>query len=805
MPNVDKQVDTLFTTSEPIIVSEEPLKEKPLLKKITSDIAGGIKESRTQVRGGFVDAVNETGNAIEDFVKYTGGEKYKDFELGDWETYEEPKTVTGGLVRGVTQFVTGFIGAGKITKPIKLISKAGGFTKAAVHGAIADSVVFDPQEGRLSDLIESNPALHNPITTYLKSDPNDSRAEGRFKNAIEGLGLGFATEGLFRTVKILKKRKNMDVEFEKLAPNVQTDILKAHKGMQTVYMVKDDLPVKKYPWDYGETIVSKSGVEEVRLKNPINKETIIDITNDLRPIAWGKHYQYAKGPYNIVRNKNYQNALREPTVQTDAITGRHREHASRTYWDVAPGYRKPLTNKQYTFLLNEYIKKGNAEFDRILLAGDKDKQILPLLDDLFKSETKTQKVTLEGIRVPESLKTEWGTISKTHIKEFHTRLLREVKDVGNEFLVNMSTARLTKLPVKISEKPLLDIQLRPKAEVGHPRSEGISSSPLYKSSLTLIKKMHQKTPLVSTTIEDIKRYAKKMRRTKEETDELVKEIKAQNIATIESKELIPLTNNISISRQRLDKVPSVKEYIDKNRSKIVENRIYKKVDKKFENVAAYIEQFHLGDPDVHFLKHGRRPKLPALLETEFMPFSSKELKKYGYDTSAFDMGKFVGEIKSMGIEQKMAFAQKAFDFLRKTWVQGRSPGKKGMRYVKGMPKELSDALEELVFQAQFANYIIDTYHGLGKDLPIDFKKGVPLEGHMTENVLNKLMKGSIIDMDYKQAAGPEGVNVFDYPILIPHSKKYQGLRENARVAQKIGKQPHGYTKYMSQSWKFDDF
>ena len=108
MPNVDKQVDTLFTTSEPIIVSEEPLKEKPLLKKITSDISTGVKEIPTQVAGGFVDAINETGNAIEDFAKYAGGEKYKDFELGDWETYEEPKTVTGSLVRGVTQFVTGF-------------------------------------------------------------------------------------------------------------------------------------------------------------------------------------------------------------------------------------------------------------------------------------------------------------------------------------------------------------------------------------------------------------------------------------------------------------------------------------------------------------------------------------------------------------------------------------------------------------------------------------------------------------------------------------------------------------------------
>ena len=805
MANLNEQVDTLFTTIEPIIVSEEPLKEKPLLKKITSDISTGVREFPTQVAGGFVDAINETGNAIEDLVKYVGGDDYKAFQISDFETYEEPETVTGSLIRGITQFTTGFIGAGKITKPIKVIRKAGGFTKASLHGAMADAVIFDPQEGRLADLIESNPSLQNPVTTYLKSDPNDSRAEGRFKNAIEGFGLGFAIEGLFRTVKILKKRKNMDIEFEKLAPNIQADILKEHKGMQTLYMTKDKLPVEKYPWEYGEITTTKSGRSEVKLINPVNKESIIDMTHDLRPIAWGKHYRYEIGPYNVIRHEDYTGAIRESTAQTDAITGRHtKSMGSRTYWDVAPGFRKPLTNKQYTFLLNEYIKKGNAEFDKILLAGDKDKQILPWLDDLFKSETKTQKVTLEGIRVPESLKTEWGTISKAHISEFNTRLAREVKDVGNEFLVNMATARLVKQPVKISDKPLLDIQHRPKAEVGPPKSEGISSSPLYKSSLTLLKKIHQKTPLVSTSIEDIKSYAKKMGRTKEETNELIKEIKAQNIATIESKELVPITRNISISQQRLSKIPSVKEYIDTNKSKIVENRTYKKVDQKFDNVAAYIDEFHLGDPNID-LKHGHTPKLPAMLETEYMPFTIKELKTQGYGGAAFDMSKFVDQINSMGIEQKMVFAQKAFDFLRRTWIQGPASGISGMRYVKGMPKELSNALEEVVFQAQFSRYIIDEYHGLAKNLPVDIKKGIPLEEHMTERVLSKLMKSSIIDMDYRQASGPKGINVFDYPILIPHGKKYQGLRENARVAQKLGKQIAPYRKYMKQRWKFEDF
>jgi hypothetical protein len=73
---------------------------------------------------------------------------------------------------------------------------------------VADTIAFDEETGRFSDIInEYAPALANPLTDYLASDPDDTFWEGRFKNTLEGLALGGITEGLFRTARYIKNKK----------------------------------------------------------------------------------------------------------------------------------------------------------------------------------------------------------------------------------------------------------------------------------------------------------------------------------------------------------------------------------------------------------------------------------------------------------------------------------------------------------------------------------------------------------------------------------------------------------------------
>lgn len=110
-------------------------------------------------------------------------------------------------VEGVSQAVTGYLIGGRVLKMLKVgegANLAQKFLRASAQGAIGDYVAFDGNDERLSNLVESVPALRNPITGYLSADISDDELEGRLKNVLEGAGFG-ATVGLAleSTVKAL--------------------------------------------------------------------------------------------------------------------------------------------------------------------------------------------------------------------------------------------------------------------------------------------------------------------------------------------------------------------------------------------------------------------------------------------------------------------------------------------------------------------------------------------------------------------------------------------------------------------------
>lgn len=125
-----------------------------------------------------------------------------------------PKTVTGGIVKSVAQFLTGMRGASKLLNATSIPKS---YARSAVEGMIANFAAFDPHQSRLSNLIEQVPALRNPVTDYLASDEDDSAAEGRFKNAIEGLGLGLLTDGFLKSVKLLRSAAKSRVKLQEAA------------------------------------------------------------------------------------------------------------------------------------------------------------------------------------------------------------------------------------------------------------------------------------------------------------------------------------------------------------------------------------------------------------------------------------------------------------------------------------------------------------------------------------------------------------------------------------------------------------
>jgi len=194
-------------------------------------------------------------------------------------------------VHGVTQFLVGFLPTSRALKFIKPLKKMGTLARGMIAGGIADFAVFAPNEERLSNLIQSFPELQNPITEYLQAHPDDSAAEGRLKNVLEGLLLGALTETFAHSLRALKyarvKRMVTDVKsqvhykLETVEPDIKatnlTDgALRASKYSNNWPTASLDNAIKKFAGDNPKVTFTDKGK-----KIYTNKDTGIEVVEDL--------------------------------------------------------------------------------------------------------------------------------------------------------------------------------------------------------------------------------------------------------------------------------------------------------------------------------------------------------------------------------------------------------------------------------------------------------------------------------------------------------------------------------------------
>lgn len=195
-----------------------------------SNLGTFAKEAIPQVAGGVMDALEQAADLGESLLPLgtfdiRGGRVvHRAVEPEKERGFPEvapPETLAGGLVRGVSQFLTGFLPANRVLGGLNVAAKvakgaqvlglgakgarvAGGLTQAEVAAQIASQTVFNPNEERLSNLIEEFPSLRNPVTAYLAAAPRDTETEARFKIALEGLGLGTVAGGFIEAVRGLR-------------------------------------------------------------------------------------------------------------------------------------------------------------------------------------------------------------------------------------------------------------------------------------------------------------------------------------------------------------------------------------------------------------------------------------------------------------------------------------------------------------------------------------------------------------------------------------------------------------------------
>jgi len=204
--------------------------------------AGSLTLSAGQ---GVVNAVEEQGDFLDENIVSLGGLEFGDqdgkFTFKDlipkyvspkkWKeggysqkrnlpVFHKPEGIGENLTEGAARFVTGFIGPSKILKGVGLggnIVKTG--LRGMTAGAVTDLTVFDPNEGRLSDMLVEfdSDVLNNAVTQYLATDEDDTEMEGRLKNVLEGMLIGGPLEILFGIKAFKKAKKTKDIaEKEKI-------------------------------------------------------------------------------------------------------------------------------------------------------------------------------------------------------------------------------------------------------------------------------------------------------------------------------------------------------------------------------------------------------------------------------------------------------------------------------------------------------------------------------------------------------------------------------------------------------------
>lgn len=176
-------------------------------RTVIGDIGKGLVETPRAlargVEGGLEAAVNSAVDVVDFLGNQMGAGDIDEQAVHTWVksqglNLDPPESVTGNLVEGMAQFLTGFVTAGKALK-------TGNW---AVKGIVSDAAFFDAQDQTLSNLIQQYPALQNPISEMLATDPNDPDWMNRAKRAFEGLALGGATEAFGRAVKAVAQYHN---------------------------------------------------------------------------------------------------------------------------------------------------------------------------------------------------------------------------------------------------------------------------------------------------------------------------------------------------------------------------------------------------------------------------------------------------------------------------------------------------------------------------------------------------------------------------------------------------------------------
>jgi hypothetical protein len=322
----------------------------------------------------------ETKASFRDFIpRFVPPSKWKSEDYSDRRQlpeFHKPKTAVGNITEGMARFITGMVGPNKFFKSVGLtgtVAKTG--LRGLSAGAVSDLTVFDPNEGRLSDmLIEFNsPVLNNAVTQYLATDENDTEMEGRLKNVLEGMAIGGPLEILFGIKAFKKAKKTQDF-------NEKQKIYNEHgKAIKDLKKNKKTKRVKKILTEDNPGLKTEKVLEKIKIGEKTAKK---DAESFIKKIL------------NVRGFKNQQEVV-EAVDQIDNL-----------FDDTAKEY-----------LSSDVLKNTEAEELANILARDKDEILKALPKDAERAKQETVRM-LATKKIIQEIAIDAKETGKKYLDEF---------------------------------------------------------------------------------------------------------------------------------------------------------------------------------------------------------------------------------------------------------------------------------------------------------------------------------------------------------------------------------------------------
>jgi hypothetical protein len=187
--------------------------------------------------------------------------------VGELPDIAAPKSVTGNIEKNVVQFVTSLRAAGSQLKALgvpEAASVVGSRAVTALKGFVGMFEGFDGSQQDLSNLVQSSPALANPVSAFLATKPDDSDAVNRLKSAVEGTVGGQLVDAFVGGLRFLRSANSAKAAAEDAAglaegnADLGEDIGPPSKAMTELGDVaaKDDAPLVSARFNNAQTKIA---------------------------------------------------------------------------------------------------------------------------------------------------------------------------------------------------------------------------------------------------------------------------------------------------------------------------------------------------------------------------------------------------------------------------------------------------------------------------------------------------------------------------------------------------------------------